>query len=153
MPEKEKRTATAAASRLGAKIEEVVLDFSGIRPFEPLDERDEQGRLKYYLCQVSNIRLGRGPMGPKASVELTVVKPDKYAKRKLFREYSLLSQALPFMYEFIKAATGEEPEETFRFKPAELLGTQVAVTIQNEEFEEQIRSRVRKVYPASKYQE
>lgn len=131
---------------------EVVLDFSGVKPFEPLEERDEDGALKVYLTQVTNMTLGRGPKGPKVSVELTIMQPEANAKRKLFREFSLVPQALPFLYALLKACNSTvELGESFRFKPAEWLGSQCAVTIKNEPFEEQIRSRVDRVYAASKY--
>lgn len=136
-----------------AKSSEVILDFSGVRPFEPLEERDDKGGLIYYACQVTALRLGKAQKGggPKASLELTVQSPEKYAKRKLFREYSLQPQALPFLYEFIRAVDpGEELGEDFRFNPDKYIGLSCAVTVQNEKFDEQIRSRVKKVFSANK---
>ena len=134
--------------------EAVTLDFSGVKPFEPLDERREDGSIQVYLCQVTNVVFGQGPSGPKASVELSVLQPEKYEKHKLFREYSLLGQALPFLYEYLQASVpGIQLGENFRFTPAEYLGTKVAVTVENEMFDEQVRSRVKKVYPVSKFQE
>ena len=136
-----------------AQSSEVILDFSGVKPFEPLEERDDSGKLIKYLCQVTGLRLGKAQKGggPKASLELTVIAPDKYAKRKLFREYSLQPQALPFLYEFIRAVDPDEDlGEGFRFNPDKYMGLSCAVTVVNEEFDEQIRSRVKKIFPKSK---
>lgn len=131
---------------------EVGLDFSGVKPFEPLPEKDEVGGTKLYLCEVEDIRLGEGPKGKKASVTLNVIQPEEFQKRKLFREYSLLPQALPFLHEFILAAKpGTKLGEDYRFRPAEFIGDRVAVSVQNEPYEEQIRSRVKKVHPSDKF--
>ena len=132
--------------------DEVVLDFSGVRPFEPLDEN------RWYLVRVSRFELGRAAPerggGPKASLELTVVKPEEYEGRKLFREFSLQPQALPFLHQFIKAVDPEaELDEDFIFKPSDYIGLECAVRVRNEEFEEQIRSRVGRMAPASAYRE
>jgi len=149
---------------------EVALDFSGVKPFEPLDPGIA------YLCRVTNLTLGTSKEGnPKTSLELTIEAPDevqveewvgesgsrkstggvleattKAAKRKLFREFSLLPDALPYLYEFIKAADpAAELNEKFVYKPANYMGLQVAVKVQNEEYAEQIRPRVHRVLPAS----
>lgn len=161
---------------------QVILDFSQVKPFEPLNSA------QVYLCRVTGNALGRSKEGgPKTSVELTIEGPEmvqveewlpdenadgglkkgrglvidektnkpsmtKAKGRKLFREYSLQSQALPFLYEFIKAINPEsEMGEGFRFVPENYMGFQVAVKIQNEAFEEQVRARVKKVLPASAY--
>jgi len=132
---------------------EVVLDFSGVKPFDPLDERDEQGNLAYYLCTVLNFTLGKAKStgDDKVSLILSVDEPAKFAKRQLFREYSLKPQAMPFLHEFIKAADpSAKLDDQFRFNPANYIGLKVAVTVENEAFEEQIRSRVKKIYPSSK---
>jgi len=143
---------------------EVVLDFSGVKPFEPMDPD------LVYLCQVSNLTLGTSKAAgkPKVSAELTVKGPEEVevveldgtrpgrntraAGRKLFREYSLEEKALPFLHEFIKAADPEaDLGEDFRFNPQNYMGLEVAVKIQNEEYQEQIRPRVGRVLPASAY--
>jgi len=147
--EKGKVKGDAGAARSG----EVILDFSGVRPFEPLDERDDKGNLMYYACEVTALRLGKAKKGggPKASLELTVKSPGKYAKRKLFSEYSLQPQALPFLYEFIKAVDPDENlGEDFRFNPDRYIGLSCAVTVVNEKFEEQTRSRVKKIFAPGK---
>ena len=152
-----------------SKVDEVALDFSGVKPFEAMDPE------VVYLCRVTNLVLGTAKSSgqPKTSLELTIEAPEevqvvdldgtrrvdkngavvtKAAKRKLFREYSLKPDALPFLYEFIKAADpNAKLDEKFIFKPPNYMGLQVAVKIQNEEFEEQIRPRVHRVLPASAY--
>lgn len=132
----------------GNKPSEVILDFSEVKPFEALDES------KTYLCEVKDVKLGESKnKKPKASVVLSVLEPKEAAKRQLFREYSLEPQALPFLYGFIKALDPKAKlDENFRFIPAAYIGGQCAVTIKNETYEEQIRSRVQNIYPASKYQ-
>jgi hypothetical protein len=137
----------------GGSTGEVVLDFSGVKPFDPLEERDAQGSLIYYLCEVHNFALGKAKStgDDKVSLELNVLEPEKFAKRRLFREYSLKPQAMPFLHEFIKAADpSAKLDDQFRFNPANYIGLKVSVTVENEAFEEQIRSRVKKIYSASK---
>ena len=50
---------------------EVVLDFSQVKPFEPLDPN------KRYLCRITTLERGTGPKGPKSSLQLTVEAPDE----------------------------------------------------------------------------
>lgn len=159
---------------------EVVLDFSQVKPFEPLDPNAR------YLIRCTKLDIGKSAAGgPKSHCELTIEAPEEVqveewvpdenaeggmkrvgmltdkdgdpvmtrAKgRLLFREFSLQPQALPFLYEFIKAVNpGAELGEDFRYNPNEYMGQACACTIQNEAFEEQIRARVRRMYPASTY--
>ena len=139
---------------------DVVVDFSEVRPFEPLNE-DQR-----YLCQVTKLDPGRGPKGPKLHAELTIREPkeieiEKEGKlevikidgRKLFREFSLLPQALPFLHGFLRAMGETELGETYNLtqRIPDLLGTEVAVDVTNEEYEEQVRSRPNRILPASSY--
>ena len=159
---------------------EVILDFSQVKPFEPLDPSAR------YLVRCTKLDISKASSGgPKSHCELTIVSPDEVqveewipdeeaeggmrkvgmltdkdgnpvttrAKgRLLFREFSLQPQALPFLYEFIKAVDpGAELDESFRYNPNNYMGLTAACTIQNEAFEEQIRARVRRMYPASTY--
>jgi len=172
MPEKTKPKGLATG--------EVVLDFSGVKPFEPLDPT------RKYQCVVTKLERGTGPKGPKSSLQLTITGPEetqveewipdesaeggmskvgmkinektgdpvmtKAAKRLLFREFSLLSQALPFLYEFIRAVDpGAKLDEKFRYLEKNYVGLPCAVSIDNEAFDEQIRARVKHFYPASAY--
>ena len=154
MPEKK------SAPKVGAPADknEVSIDFSGVRPFEPLRED-----LKY-LCSVSKMERGQGPKGPKYSVEFTINEPSeievetergletiKIDGRKLFREYSLTSASLPFLHGLLRALGEKNLGDNFKMKPSNYLGEQVTVKIKNEPFEEQIRSRVQNVLPASAY--
>jgi len=161
--------------------DEVVLDFSQVKPFEPLDPAQR------YNVRVTKLDISKSAAGkPKSHCELTIESPNEVqveewipdadaeqgmvksglkvdangdpvmtiAKgRMLFREFSLESQALPFLYEFIKAVEpGAVLDETFRYDPRKYEGLTAVCTIQNEAFEEQIRARVRRMYsaPASK---
>ncbi len=148
---------------------EVVLDFSEVRPFEPLDPK------VIYLNRVTNLTLGKSKEGkPKTSLELTIEAPEEVSAvdlegnvqvnkdgsprvtkakgRKLFREFSLEPKALPFLYEFIKAADPEAKlDEKFRYNPKKYMGLPVATKIKNEEFDEQVRARVTRILPASAY--
>jgi len=159
---------------------EVILDFSQVRPFEPLDPSTR------YLARVTKLDISKSGAGrPKSHCELTIEAPaevqveewisDEDAEggmaqvgpkvdgngnpvmtrakgRILFREFSLEPQALPFLYEFIKAVDLDAKlDESFRYKPENYMGLPCAVTIRNEAFEEQIRARVRRMYPASAY--
>ena len=160
---------------------EVVLDFSGVKPFEPLDP----GRV--YKTRVTKFTLGESKeKKPKASLVLTIIAPEesqveewefseegkavkaiglktgpkgkpvmtKASGRQLFREYSLQDNALPYLYEFVKACNPDAKlGANFRLNVNEYLGLEVAARIQNEGYEEQVRARVQRVYPASKYTE
>ena len=173
MPEKVKGRSAAGAG-------EVILDFSAVKPFEPLDST------KFYLCSVTNAPRQKKPAGPASAVELTIVAPDEVpveewikddsadggwvkgegivldkngdavmtrAKgRKLFRNYSLTPQSLPFLYEFIKGCDPKaELGESFKYNEKNYIGLQCATKITNEAYDEQVRPRVKKVYPASAY--
>ncbi len=159
---------------------EVVLDFSQVRPFEPLDPNTN------YLVRVTKLDISKSQAGkPKSHCELTIEGPEevqveewapdeeaeggmtrvgpktddkgnpvmtKAKGRVLFREFSLESKALPFLYEFIRAVDpSAELNESFRYNPNNYMGLTAACTIQNEAYDEQIRSRVRRMYPASAY--
>lgn len=72
--------------------------------------------------------------------------------RKLFRELSHEAKALPFMYEFIKAAMPKvNLDSTFKVEHKKYVGLQVAVKVQNRAFEEQVRSGVKRILPVSAY--
>lgn len=126
----------------------IAIDFSGVKPFDPLPEENN------YLCEVTEFTPGtskpeRGS-NPKVSLVLTVKEPQEFAGRKLFREYSLQPQALPFLYQFIKAVDPEAVlDENFVLQPAAYIGLPCTVTVTNEEYEEQVRSRPNKIKPAS----
>ena len=166
---------------MAKKPDEVVLDFSQVKPFEPLDPATR------YSVRVTKLDISKSAAGkPKSHCELTIESPgevqveewipDDGAEggmvrigpkvdangdpvmtsskgRMLFREFSLEPQALPFLYEFIKAVDpGAVLDETFRYDPRKYEGLVAACTINNEAFDEQIRARVRRMYaiPASK---
>ena len=159
---------------------EVILDFSQVRPFEPLNP-DES-----YLVRVTKLDISASKAGkPKSHCELTIEGPDevqveewepdeeadggmrrvglkmdangnpvmtKAKGRILFREFSLESQALPFLYEFIRSVSpGVELNESFRYNPKEYEGLTAACSITNEAYDEQIRARVKRMYPAAAY--
>lgn len=174
MPEKPKRAPVGASG-------EVVLDFSQVKPFEPLDPKTT------YLVRVTKMenRSSKASGSPMSHCEMTIEGPEEVqveewhpdesapggmAKvgpktdsrgnaittrskgRLLFREYSLEPKALPFLYEFIKAVDPKAVlNENFRYNPQNYMGLTAAATIQNEAFDEQIRARVKRMYPASAY--
>ena len=142
---------------------DIVLDFSVVEPFLPLDDT------RLYLARISGMVRGtsKGSGQPKEDVEYTVLAPDKVMSvdgegnpkeatakgRKLFRSYSLQPQALPFLHEFLKAngETDEALGKNFKLNEDNYIGNEVCLAIANEEYEEQIRSRVTKVMAASKF--
>lgn len=159
---------------------EVILDFSQVKPFEPLDPKTT------YHVRITKLDLSGSKAGnPKSHCELTILEPEfvqveewipqegapggmvkkgpkvdkagdpvmtKAKGRILFREFSLEPQALPFLHEFIKAMDSKAVlDESFRYKPETYMGLEAACTINNEAFDEQIRARVRRMYPASSY--
>jgi len=167
--------------RPGDRPDEVVIDFSGVRPFEPMDSS------RQFLCTVTKLENGKGPSGPKSHLEMTIQSPEevpveewipdesaeggmvkvgmkeengqpvmtKAKGRILFRELSLLPQALPFLHEFLMAVgvPKEKLDENFKYFPKEYWGLPLCVKIQNEAFEEQIRPRVKRMQLASAYKE
>ena len=132
----------------GKQPSEVILDFSEVKPFEPLDESIR------YKCEVKDFKLGESKeKKPKASLVLSITDPEEAKKRQLFREFSLEPQALPFLHGFIKVVDPKaQLDEKFRFSPAKYIGLPVVVTIKNEAYLEQIRSRVQNFYPADSYE-
>ncbi len=157
-----------------AGTDELILDFSEVKPFEPLDSK------RKYLAQISVLDISKSQSGsPKSHCEMTIMGPDevltelwepdedaeggmkfvglgdkstKAAGRRLFREFSLQQQALPFLYQMIKAVNPSAVlDDSFKYKPEDYLGLTLCVTIQNEAYEEQIRSRVNRMYPEAAY--
>ena len=158
---------------------EIVLDFSGVRPFEPLDPSI------VYKIRVDKLENGQGPSGPKSHCEMSILGPtevqveewipDEEAPggmvksgmktdskgnavmtraegRKLFREFSLTPQALPFLHEFIRSVDPTAKlNDKFRYNPDNYVGMEGACKVTNEAFNEQIRARVARMYPASSY--
>ena len=152
--------------------DEEILDFSEVRPFEPLDSSI------VYLVKTSNLEKQMSSTGKKMAVaEMTIVAPKecrvenwepdeegnlvfvglsdrtiKCVGRKLFRNFTLEPQALPFLYNYLKAMDPDvELNEAFRFRPAEWVGLQLAVKGPNEAYNEQVRLRPTNVYPTSRF--
>lgn len=167
MPEKKE---TKKAPVL-AKDEEI-LDFSEVKPFEPLDSS------AMYKVRVTNMENQTASTGKKMVVtELTILAPDevatevweendagdlvyvgkgdkmiKAAGRKLFRNFVKEPQALPFLYNFLKACDPDvELNEAFRFRPAEWIGSELAVKGTNSAYQEQVRLSPDKVYPVARF--
>jgi hypothetical protein len=154
---------------------EEILDFSSVRPFEPLDSKP------VYLVRVTELDISTSQAGEKKShCEFTILgpvdvhvenwEPDEEAEggmaftgltdrltkaegRKLFREFSLQAKALPFLHQLLKALDPDvELNEAFRYKPEDWVGMECAVKIKNEAYQEQIRPRVNNIYPVTRYQ-
>ncbi|KKM80385.1 hypothetical protein LCGC14_1340310 [marine sediment metagenome] len=153
---------------------EEILDFSQVRPFEPLDSKVR------YRVRVRDLDISRSAASgeKKSHCELTILAPeevnvetwepdedadggakfiglsDKLTRaegRILFREFSLQPKALPFLYQLLKALDPSvELNEAFRYNPAGYIGMECEVKIKNEAFQEQIRPRVNNIYPAGK---
>jgi len=128
------------------------MDFSGVKPFDPLDEKLEDGKTAIYPARIFKITTDKsGPKGLYDEVVFEVLAPEKYHKRQLFRNYPLNESARPFYYELLKAANPDvELGSDFVMVPEEWLGLEVGISVENETYEEQIRSRVKKVHPSSK---
>jgi len=146
----------------GKQIEEgMSLDFSGVS-IEPLPEGIP------YLCTITQMKPGMSKESkPKIHVEYTVDEPEvvtdpdtgaevKARKRKLFREYSLVKEALFGIYGLL-LALGHTKEElkSGSFQPDwdRYIGQQVTVIVKNEEYQGTIQSRPQKVRPASVFSE
>lgn len=151
-----------------------ILDFSDVRPFEPLDSRG------LFRVRITNLEKGVSQVGqPKTHCEMTILEPEEVAVevwepddsaeggmvltgvseiktkaegRKLFREFSHQAKALPFLHQLLKALDPDlDLSGPFAYDPAKFLGLEATVKIRNEAFEEQIRPRVQNIYPASRY--
>lgn len=168
MPEKKQPKNAPAAGG-----DEEILDFSEVRPFDPIDSS------VMYKVKVTNLDRGLDKTGTKktSDAELTILEPkevkaeiwepdddgnlkfiglsEKMVKaegRKLFRTFTLGPKALPFLYNFLKACDPDvELNEAFRYKPAEWIGSELCVKGNNEAYQEQVRLRPDKVYPVSAY--
>jgi len=156
-----------------AKSDKVILDFSEVRPFEPLDPSE------LYQCRVRALDVSTAQSGqPKSHCELEILTPEdvlvegweqddeaaggmksvgmterttRAAGRILFREFSLQPQALPFLYQFLKAVDPDvELTEAWEYKPEEYIGLECSAKIHNEAFQEQIRARIDRIYPAAR---
>jgi hypothetical protein len=155
---------------------EVILDFSQVRPFEPLDSS------RRYLCTVTKLVNEPSKSGgrPVSNLELTIKAPEEVqveewvdldtnphfvgllerttpAKgRILFRTYVLdQPTALPFLHEFLRAMGVPQKDletDTFRYNVNDYIGLECSVDIVNEAYNEQVRSRPKKIRPASDYQ-
>lgn len=155
-----------------------ILDFSEVRPFDPLDSK------AMYKVRVSNLENVDASTGKKmAAAELEILAPEevqaeewlendegeltyvgmatnkdgsprmiKAAGRKLFRNFVKEPKALPFLYQFLKACDPDvELNEAFRFKPAEWIGMELAIKGENQAYNEQVRLAPNKLYPVSKF--
>ena len=165
MAEKTKNAPVAA--------DEEILDFSEVRPFDPLDSTVT------YKVRVSNLENQDSSTGKKMTVaELEIIAPEEVAAedwvendegelvfagksdrmikakgRKLFRNFIKEPKALPFLYQFLKACDPDvELNEAFRFRPAEWIGVELAVKGKNQAYNEQVRLQPDKLYPVDKYQ-
>lgn len=154
--------------------DEEILDFSGVSTFEPLDSRVT------YLCKTSNLEKREASTGNKMYVaEIEIVAPEMVTKeiwepdeeaeggmrfvghsdetikakgRKLYRNFTLNKESLPFLYNYLRAMDPSvELNEAYRLKPAEWIEMQLAVKGQNRAYQEQIRLQPNNLYPASRY--
>jgi len=128
------------------------MDFSVVKPFDPLPEKDESGKSFIYPCIIFNIEIDReGPKGKYDVVDFEVQGPAQFLKRRLFRNYSITGQSLPFYQELLRSANPDvELGSDFIMNREDWIGLPVGIQVENEKFEEQIRSRVKRVFPASK---
>jgi hypothetical protein len=162
------------------KSKEEVLDFGGVKPFEPMNSK------AMVLAAVTGCERAAGPKGPMSNVEFTITSPDEiaveewiedaeaeggYVKgdgivmvdddnakmtkakgRKLYRSYSHTPDALPFLYEFVKAAKpGTDLTGKFKMVEKDFIGVVLALKFKNEAYEEQIRGKPSKCLPAAAF--
>lgn len=169
-----KEKAQIEQSDMDLEGEEEILDFTDVKPFEPLDSR------VVYKARVDNLEIKTASTGKKMAVaDFVILAPEevqaevweendngdlvfksfdgnvvKAAGRHLFRNFTLESQALPFLYNFLKAC---DPDvvltEAFRFHPMEWIGRELAVKGTNSAYEEQVRLQPNKTYPVTRYKE
>jgi hypothetical protein len=108
-----------------------------------------------YLCTVSAFELGQSAAGSqKVHVELTVVEPSEWSRRKLFDDISLENEYTLGRLMTLLVSLGEDKEKVkskdYKLNPDDMFGRQVAVFIKNEESEAYgVRSRIKRVAPAA----
>jgi hypothetical protein len=122
------------------------IDFSGIKPFEPIDPSVK------YKALVTVCKKGvSGSGGATYPVEFTITAPDvvdgvvgattektgnkvNAKNRKIFKSYSKSPKALGFLYEFINACKPGTPLGAgFKMIPEDYVGCEVVLTITNKE--------------------
>ena len=137
----------------GEEEEEISLDMTQAKTFEPLPER------KALLAAVSKWKYGRTANGRKVDYEFTVVEPSELANRKipeslsLENEYTLgrfqqILMALGWTEESVKAADFKAPKE------ADMLGLQATIfcrTRRSDTYGD--RSNIARFRPAAAYKE
>jgi len=108
-----------------------------------------------YLCTVSAFALGESAAGAqKVHVELTVVEPQDWSKRKLFDDISLENEYTLGRLMTLLIALGEDKDKVkskdYKLNPDEMFGRQLSVFIKNEESDAYgVRSRIKRVAPAA----
>ncbi len=134
---------------------DLVLDFSGVKPFDPLPETNEDGSTAIYKVRLDKLTRAKSKEGKPMSVaEFGVIAPEAFKKRKLFRNFSLQPQALPFLYNLLKAVDPKvKLGEDFVYNEVAYQGLECAVSVENHPYEEQVRSAPKNIYPVSKYVE
>lgn len=129
------------------------LDFSVVKELEPVEDN------KSYLCLVTNMKFGKARQSGfgKVDIEYTVQQPSFFADRKMIRTYSLQPQSLFGLFNVL-VALGDDPEQLKdparrkKIVPEAYLGLPIVVVSQNEEYEQQVRSRPRRVMHATKWE-
>jgi hypothetical protein len=131
------------------KDETFNLDFTGVGPL-PTDQR--------YLATLTKFDPAKASTGkPMATAEFTIDEPEAFKGRKVFRNYILVEQSLPFLYPLL-VACGESREKlevkNFKFNPAKYRGAQVTLWVKTRESDEYgDRSDPSRYAPASAYKE
>ena len=125
------------------------LDFTGVGPL-PTDQR--------YLATLTKFDAAKATTGKEmVSAEFTIDEPESFKGRKVFRNYILVEQSLPFLYPLL-VACGEKREKlevkSFKFNPAKYRGAQITLRVKTRESEEfGDRSEPANYAPSSAYKE
>lgn len=128
------------------------LDFSGVSNYDPVPPD------KPYLTTISKFETGKAKTGNgrTASVELTVAEPEEWEGRKITRSYSLQPQSLFSIYNLMVSA-GEDPEKikegTYNLIPMNFLGLQVVCYPNDNVYQGQTTSQVRRTANAKDWEE
>ncbi len=130
--------------------EGVDLDFSVVKTLEAVPDSQP------YLCLLTKMEFGKAGSGfGKLTVECTVQEPAFFADRTITQDFSTQPQSLYRVHNLL-VALGEDADKlkegNFKIVPSNYLGSTLVVVSQNSVYEEQERSRVRRVKHASTFE-
>lgn len=134
---------------------EELVDFSVMKKYEPVPQNEP------FLCVVTKWNKGKSSKGMgKISVELTVeenrFKSEDHVGRIMSRDFSLQPQSLFSIFNLM-VSLGADPEELkikgSKMEESDFLGLSCVAYAQDNTYNDNTRSQIRRTLPASKWEE